>query len=185
MSRKVKGEALYDDVITAPDDRIAEIVEGDLYLSPRPSLRHANAISVLTARLGDGFDDGREGRERWRILVEPELHLLGDVLVPDIAGWRWERFPELTDAVGAEIAPDWVCEVRSPSTKQFDRRQKLPRYAVAGVLHLWLIDPSNRRLEVFRRDGLNWILLESFFGEAIASAPPFESLPIELDRLWA
>lgn len=184
MTEKAKKDATYDDLIAAPPDRIAEMVSGDLWLSPRPSLRHANATSLLAGRLSDAFHWGRRGPGGWWIWFEPELHLGGDVLVPDLAGWRRERLASVPDGVGIELAPDWLCEVLSPSTDGFDRREKLPRYALAGVEHLWLLDPVRRRLEVFGRLDLGWVLLETHGGDAVVSAPPFEAVAIELGPLW-
>jgi Uma2 family endonuclease len=184
VTEKVKSGALYADIIAAPQDKIAEIVDGDLYLSPRPSLRHSNAASILGANLNDAFHQGRSGPGGWWILDEPELYLNGDVLVPDIAGWRRERLPELPEGSGTDLAPDWVCEVLSPSTEKFDRLEKLPRYASAGIAHLWLVDPSKRRLEVYGRLDFQWVLLEEYSGSAAVSAPPFEAVPIELAPLW-
>ncbi|MFO0592546.1 MAG: Uma2 family endonuclease [Polyangiaceae bacterium] len=73
----------------------------------------------------------------WVIAIEPEIHLgTGpDKLVPDLAGWRAERFPELLadqDLVHIDVAPDWVCEVLSPSTENRDRRNKMRIYAPVG-----------------------------------------------------
>lgn len=184
MTQKVKGGALYEDVIAAPPDQVAEIVAGDLFLSPRPSLRHSNASSVIGADIHDAFHRGRRGPGGWWILDEPELHLRADVLVPDIAGWRRERLLHLPDGVGMELAPDWLCEVLSPSTERFDRLDKLPRYALAGVDHLWLIDPLKHLLEVLVRDGTQWVLFETFTGSDVVHAVPFEAVPIELAPLW-
>jgi Uma2 family endonuclease len=184
MTEKIKGGALYEDVIAAPEHKVAEIVEGFLYLSPRPAPRHANATSVLGSDLNDAFQRGRRGPGGWWILDEPELHLSGDVLVPDIAGWKRERLPELPEGPGFTLAPDWVCEVLSPSGETFDRLTKLPRYALAGITHLWLVDPLQRRLEVYGRLDLRWILLEQYSGQAAVIAPPFEEVAIELAPLW-
>lgn len=185
MTEKIKDGALYEDVIAAPEYKIAEIVEGFLYLSPRPAPRHANAATVLGSDLNDAFQRGRSGPGGWRILFEPELHLIGDVLVPDIAGWKRERLPDLPDDVGFKVTPDWVCEVLSPSGERFDRLTKLPRYAVAGVNHLWLVDPLQRHLEVFGRHDLQWVLLEQYSGDSTVVAPPFEEVPVELAPLWS
>ena len=70
------------------------------------------------------------------ILDEPELHLCGDALVPDLVGWRRERMPELPDVAAFELAPDWVCEVLSPSTQSHDRVKKMGIYAREGVGHV-------------------------------------------------
>lgn len=184
MTERVKGGALYEDVIAAPEHKVAEIVEGYLYLSPRPAPRHARASSVLGGDLNDAFDRGRSGPGGWWILDEPELHLRGDVLVPDISGWRRERLPVLPEGPGFEVPPDWLCEILSPSTESFDRGQKLPRYALAGVSHLWLIDPMKRRLEVYGRADLEWLLLEEYSGSAVVNAPPFEPVSLDLAPLW-
>jgi Uma2 family endonuclease len=184
VTHRIKDAALYDDVVAAPEDTIAEIVEGSLYFSPRPSLRHAHVSSTLGADIHDAFHRGRRGPGGWLILDEPELHLLGDVLVPDLAGWRRSRVPELPDGVGMQIAPDWVCEILSPSTERFDRRRKLPRYAFSGVVHIWLVDLPRRRLEVYSRREIDWVLLETYYGDAVVCAPPFEAVPFELTPVW-
>ncbi|HSN69180.1 MAG TPA: Uma2 family endonuclease [Thermoanaerobaculia bacterium] len=186
MTEKIKENAIYDDLVAAPPDKIAELVEGSLYLSPQPAIRHVNATSVLGSDLNLAFQRGRGGPGGWWIFDEPELHLDGNVLVPDLAGWRRERMRELEpDVVGITIAPDWLCEALSPSTGRFDRALKLPHYAAAGVSYLWLVDPGARRLEVYGRHGREWVLLEEHAGAALVSAPPFEAITIELEALWA
>lgn len=184
MTEKVKENAVYDDLIAAPDDKIAELVEGSLYLSPQPAIRHVNATSVLGGYLNPPFQCGRGGPGGWWIFLEPELHLGGNVLVPDLAGWRRERMPELPEGVGIPVAPDWLCEALSPSTERFDRLLKMPHYAAAGVKHLWILDPLARSLHVYGLAGTEWALLEQYAGEAIVSAPPFEAVAIELGALW-
>ena len=78
-----------------------------------------------------------------------------------LTAWRRERLAAVPDGVGIELAPDWVCEVISPSTGQVDREIKLPRYALAGVDSLWRLDPLARRLEVLTRSGDGWRFLEA------------------------
>src|SRR5437667_2870051 len=142
--------ATYDDLLKVPDHLVAEIIDGELYTSPRPAPRHADASSGLGAVLRGPFDRGRGGPGGWRILDEPELHLGRDVVVPDIAGWRRERLPALPEAAFFTVAPDWVCEILSPSTERTDRRRKLSIYARKRVAHAWLVNPTLRMLEAFR-----------------------------------
>ena len=94
--------------------------------------------------------------------------------------------PDLPDTAWFELAPDWVCEVLSPSTGRVDRALKMPLYARAGIPHLWLVDPDLRTLEVFTlgSDG-HWSLLTTLEGEAEVRQPPFEALGFPLDALWA
>src|SRR6187402_351383 len=140
MASTAPRPATYADLVAAPEHLVAELIDGVLYTQPRPRGRHAQAASVLGMDLGSPFHRGRGGPGGWIILYEPELHLAEHVLVPDLAGWRRERLPEVPDAAYFELAPDWVCEVLSPGTALFDRRRKVPVYAQARVEHVWLVD---------------------------------------------
>ena len=53
-------------------------------------------------------------------------------MVPDLAGWRRERMPVYPDTAYFTLAPDWVCEVLSPSTRKLDLGGKSAVYARAG-----------------------------------------------------
>jgi len=176
--------ATYEDLVELPENQVGEIIAGELYVSPRPAVRHAKAASVLGMDLGGPFQRGRGGPGGWWIIDEPELHLGQDVLVPDLAGWRHERLPRLPDVPHFELAPNWICEVLSPSTAKLDLVRKLPRYARAAVEHAWVIDPLHRTLEVFRQENERWVLLVSFAGDDKACAEPFDAVELELGALW-
>lgn len=177
--------ATYDDLAALPDNLVAEIVNGELHASPRPASRHARAHSVLGRRIGGPFDDGVGGPGGWWILDEPELHLGGDVLVPDLAGWRRARMPQYPDAAYFTIAPDWACEILSPSTVQMDRAKKLAIYAREGVAHAWLVDPTAQTLEVLRLERGRWTILAAHGGNEIVRAEPFGEIELPLSALWA
>ena len=169
-----------------PDHLVAEIVDGELIASPRPSFRHAAVTSGLGADLHGAFSRrGGGGPGGWVILDEPELHIVGQVLVPDIAGWRRERMPEIPDVTFVDLAPDWVCEVISPSSAALDRTRKMHHYARAQVRHVWLLDPAPETLEVFRLDGDGWRLITSVAGAVRVRAEPFEAVELDLGPLWA
>jgi Uma2 family endonuclease len=178
-----RRRATYDDVLAAPRHLVAEIVDGELRLSPRPRIIHARAASRLGASLDGPFDRGAGGPGGWILLDEPELHL-PDVLVPDLAGWRREHLPNLPDEPFLTLAPDWICEVLSPSTEGFDRADKLPVYARVGVQHAWLVDPVIRTLEVFRLESHGWHLAGVWKGDARVRAEPFEVFELALESLW-
>jgi Uma2 family endonuclease len=169
-----------------PDNLVAEIVDGELVTSPRPTLRHAGTASGVHGGLFGHFDRrGGGGPGGWVILFEPELHMVGQVMVPDIAGWRGERMPEIPDSPFVELAPDWICEVLSPSTAALDRTRKMHHYARAGVRHLWLVDPQPETLEVYRLEAGGWKVAMNAAGPVKVRAEPFEAVELDLARVWA
>jgi len=186
MADPAKRRATYQDVIDAPPHMVAEVIDGDLDLQPRPAKPHAAAATALGEELGPPFKRGRGGPGGWILLFEPELHLRADILVPDLAGWRRERMPAMTnDEPFFTLAPDWACEVLSPRTEVKDRAKKLPIYARESVGHVWLVDPLLRTLEVLRRQGSEWLIVGVHEGLARVRAEPFDAIELDLSILWA
>ncbi len=179
-------EATYADVLAAPDHMVAELIDGHLHMSPRRAPPEAVAASYIGTDLIGGF--GRRGGcgsgGGWWILDEPELHLGARVLVPDLAGWRRERMPTMPPTAAFTLAPDWICEVVSPSTAWLDLVHKRRIYAEEGVSHLWLVDPRRRLLEVLRLAGEHWLLVETFAGDGRVRAEPFEAAELDLSEWW-
>ena len=180
-----RSRATYADVLAAPPHVVAEILDGDLSLSPRPAGPHALVASVLSEELGPPFHRGRGGPGGWILLYEPELHLAEDILVPDLAGWRRERMSAVDNVPYFELVPDWVCEVLSPSTEKTDRTRKLGLYAAAGANHAWLVNPIARTLEVLRRQGPHWLTVGVHKDDDRVRAEPFDAIELDLAVLWA
>ncbi len=185
MGNPAKRRATYEDLLAVPGHLLAEIVQGVLITQPRPASLHARASSRLGIDLGGPFDRGKGGPGGWIILDEPELHLHGDVLVPDLVGWRRARMPELPDASSFELPPDWVCEVLSPSTAGVDRAEKMPIYARERVSYAWLVDPIAKTLEAFGLEGDRWVVLGTWREDAKVRVEPFAEVELELAGLWA
>jgi Uma2 family endonuclease len=187
MSQRVPARppASYADVLGAPEHRVAEILDGELFTTPRPAAPHAHTASRLSMVLGGPFDEGRGGPGGWILLFEPELHLREDIVVPDLAGWRRERLPSVPDVPYLTLAPDWICEILSPSTERVDRLRKLRIYAREGVAHVWLVNPVQRTLEVLRLREGSWIMAGAHGDdEEQATIEPFDAVPFELTRIW-
>ena len=113
--------------------------------------------------LGSPFQRGRGGPGGWWILDEPELHLGEHVLVPDLAGWRRVRMPEIPDV---------------------DRTDKIAIYAAAEVTGVWLLSPALRTLEVLHRHEKSWLVHVSYRGEQAVRAEPFGAVELVLGDLW-
>ncbi len=179
----------FRDVIDAlPSHMTGQVIGGRLVVLPRPAPPHVNAAGALQGLLGMPFQRGFGGPGGWWILPEPELSL-GidpdfDPVSPDLAGWRRKRLPHLPATAAFQVAPDWVCEVLSPSTASHDRDEKLPFFARAGVGHAWIVDPIAQTLEVFVREGDAFRLTASHVGDMVVRAEPFEAVEVDLGYLW-
>ena len=186
MANPARHRATYEDVLEAPPDVVAEVLDGELHLHPRPAAPHLLAASVLGMDLGAPFQRGRGGPGGWLIVDEPELHLGmdPDIVVPDLGGWRVEHLPELPSTPYFTIAPDWVCEVLSESTRRIDRVKKMPIYARERVAHVWLVDPTAQTVEVFRLDGESYRLVSTHAENETPRLEPFGAIELELAALW-
>jgi hypothetical protein len=176
--------ATYDDLEKLPPNLVAEIVGGELHASPRPRPTHAVAYAGLGGLLTPPFHFGRGGPGGWWILSEPELHLGPDVLVPDLAGWRRTRMPAPPETAYFPLAPDWICEIVSPSTARLDRTRKLGIYAREGVPSAWLVDPDAGTLEVLRLGRGHWVIVSTHSGHDVVRVEPFADIELALGDLW-
>lgn len=184
MAARVREGATYEDLINVPENMVAELIEGELYASPRPAGPHTNAASVLTMLLGPPFHIGNGGPGGWWIQAEPECHLGRNVVVPDLAGWRRERMPEIPRNHIYSISPDWVCEVLSHSTAHIDRAKKMPIYARHEVAHAWIVNVEEQYLEVKRLGDDRWVDVGIFAGDEKVRAEPFETIELDMTLVW-
>jgi Uma2 family endonuclease len=180
-----KKRATYQDVLDAPEDKVAEVIDGEFHLSPRPAAPHAAVGSSLFGELQPPFGRGRGGPGGWVFLFEPELHFEDDIVVPDLAAWRQERMAVVPDAAYFTTPPDWICEVISTSTERRDRIGKLPIYARAGVGFAWLVNPRLRMLEAYRSTDGQWTIVGLYKDTDRARIEPFDAIELDLATLWA
>ena len=178
------ARATYQDVLDAPAHLVAEIVNGTLHTHSRPAMPHARAASALGGKIGGPFDYDAGGPGGWWIVDGPELHLGEEIVVPDLAGWRRERMPQYPDTAYVTLAPDWVCEVLSASTRKVDLLEKRPLYAREGVGHLWLVEPTDRTLEAFELREGEWVLIASAKDDEPVRIRPFDAITFSLGDLW-
>ncbi len=184
MSEPAKKRATYEDLYSIPENMTGEIIDGELIVHPRPSRRHTYAASRLDKRLGSPYELGEGGPGGWIIIVEPEVQLGEHTLVPDLAGWKRERFIWEEDQNPISVPPDWICEILSPSTYQLDRMKKMPIYANHGVGYFWLLDPIARILDTYKLESNNWIPLARFYENDKVRSEPFQEIEFDLGDLW-
>jgi len=186
VPRRKTDEELWAELVALPENLKGEIIDGELFVQPRPRFRHARASGFLGHHIGGAFDFDDGGPGGWWILIEPGIELpRAPEVSPDVAGWRRERMPKPPDE-GEPIrhVPDWVCEVFSPSNQRFDVMKKFPFYARVGVSWLWVVDPRERTLEVRElREGA-WVVRSVHGDEERVRIPPFDAIEIPVARMW-
>jgi Uma2 family endonuclease len=187
--RPPKRPATMADLEALPDNVKGEIIDGVLYTQPRPLPRHARVEYLLGGKLLDPFDHGRGGPGGWWILPEPGITLPGSPeFSPDLAGWRHNRLPVLPEDRNIDVAPDWICEILSPSTRGYDQRIKRPFYARIGVGYLWYVDLESHSLTVSqlqpREPGGLWVDLGVYREDDVIRAAPFDAIEIALGEWW-
>ena len=184
-SSATKEKTVYEKWLELPENVIGEIIMGNLHVSPRPAPRHGNAASSLLDEVMGPFHKGKGGPGGWLIMIEPEVHLENNILVPDLAGWRRERMPHIPDEAFFSVVPDWICEVLSPSTAVLDKAKKMPLYAQQGVKHFWMVDPISKTLEIYENDHARWVLVHTYANDDKVRSVPFDAIEIELSMLWS
>jgi Uma2 family endonuclease len=185
MSEPANKHATYEDLYNIPENMTGEIIDGELIVTPRPSRKHGLTATVLGSRLTPPYYFGEGGGPGgWIFIIEPEIGLGKDILVPDLAGWKRERFPVEEDHIWISVAPDWVCEVLSPTTARKDRIKKMRTFARNKVPHIWLIDPILLTLEVFKLESGRWVLVDAFEENEKIRTEPFQEIEFDLGDLW-
>jgi Uma2 family endonuclease len=185
MAEPAKREATYEDLFDISQNMTGEIIHGELVVTPRPSRRHVYTSSALGGKLMPPYQFGEgNGPGGWIIIIEPEIGLGRDILVPDLAGWKRERFPISEDHNWISVAPDWVCEVLSPGTAKTDKTDKMPIYAQYEIPYLWFIDPIAKTMDVFRLESGKWVVVGLFVESDKIRVAPFPEAEIDLGALW-
>ncbi len=151
----------YEDYCLLPEDHRYEVIDGEVFLTPAPSLFHQAVSERLEHVLREFL--GRTGtglmfHAPCDVVLSPH-----DVLQPDVLVVTTDRKSILSDRFVAG-APDLVVEVLSPSTETRDRVAKVNRYATFGVREMWLVDPAAKTIEILV-NGENGFHRERLYGE--------------------
>jgi Uma2 family endonuclease len=182
--------ATLKDLEALPEGSRTQLINDRLVALPRPTGAHIKATNELFYELNGPFSRKKDGGPGgWIFVIEPQLYLVGQSgrqhsLIPDIAGWRRERMPEVPKTHRFEETPDWICEVISESSRVSDRQEKPPIYLSCGVGFYWLIDPETRELEVWESANSAWKVFGVFSHEDKVKAAPFEAVELDLSVLW-
>ncbi|HKC25291.1 MAG TPA: Uma2 family endonuclease [Thermoanaerobaculia bacterium] len=185
MSEPARKLATYEDLERFPEEVHAEILNGEIYVSPSALPRHGRAAVGVIGSIGMPFDIDPKGPGGWWILTEIDVELTRhDVVRPDVCGWRRERVPVFPQSRPVRIAPDWICEVTSPSNVRHDRLTKAQLYARCGVPFYWIVDPAARLLEAFELSGAAWVRFGAWGDGDVARVRPFDTVELDVGTLF-
>ena len=177
----------YGEYFSWPDDERYELIDGIAYVRdpPAPSRFHQALVGELYYQIRLSL----EGK-RWHAYVAPfdvrlpkdgePDDLIDTVVQPDVV---IVRDLSKLDKRGMRGAPDWIAEVLSPRTTSHDQIVKLPVYERAGVLEVWLVNPTDRTLAIYRLENERYaapVVLELKGRTAIDAAP---GVSVDWDRL--
>ena len=186
MSESARRRAAWEDLLAAPNDgRTYEILDGELEAAPRPTPAHNRAQSALAGEVHPPYDRGRGGPGGWWILIEPDVVLeRHQSVVPDVAGWKRHRLPDLASQRPITTVPDWICEVVSPADGGRDRVRKADLYLRTGVPHYWILDPADRTLEAFEAQDGRWLRLGAWTDGDTPRVAPFDAIEVDVAGLF-
>jgi Uma2 family endonuclease len=168
----------------AQDERV-ELIRGTVVEKAAPSSEHSSAQVGIGWTVGQKFNRKPGGRwpGGWWFFVELDVLFGKEVFRPDVCGFRRDRLQEKPSGRPITTAPDWVCEILSPTNAKTDRVEKLQTYFAAGVPHYWLVDPVEGSLEIFRRTDLAYALVQSAHRGQRLKPEPFDALEFSVDEL--
>ena len=180
MRSRLKRKLDYSDLTVSPDDgKRYELIRGELFVTPSPTPRHQRASRELLVQLMAYF----HGRSLAEVFTAPTDVILTrhDVFVPDLVV---VADPASVTHRAIERPPLLVVEILSPSTRKVDRGLKAQRYAELGVVHYWILDAEERRLECHRLDEGTFRLVVEEQGDSTLRHPDWDGLAIDLVALW-
>jgi Uma2 family endonuclease len=138
-----------DDLERFPDDgNRYELLDGQLLVTPSPSLFHQVAATRIAFALADVIMRAGVGHVVGPgVVTTPPL----TQLQPDVLAFPSRFSP---DAKWVEIDENWLAvEIISRSSRVYDREFKRDAYLTLGVREVWLVDPRAKSIEVCRERG--------------------------------
>jgi len=188
MSQPIRRGATLEDFWAIPEqERFHELIAGELIQKAAPSGEHGDAQAGVVSAIRPPFQrrPGGGGLGGWWILTEVEVSLeTGDVVRPDVLGWRRDHCPTRPTGTPVTIRPDWICEVVSPSHATDDTIKKLRLYQRVGVPHYWIVDPRDATLTVMRWSGDGYITLLRAERTERVRPEPFQEIELAVGTLF-
>ena len=170
----------YDDLMLFPDDGLRhEIIDGEHYVTPSPSVPHQVLVGRLYFEI-ELFLRTHPGHGRAFVSPLDVVFTRWDVVEPDLLFVAATQ-DEILTAKNVQGAPALVIEILSPGTRRTDEHAKRQLFDRGGVREYWIVDPDFNVVTVFRRqaDGSFPRVAELAHAEVLAT-PSFKSQPVSV-----
>lgn len=169
------------DLEALPEDVRAELIRGEIYVTPSPSDAHQRVSLRLAVFLDDWARSQRAGAVRYAPL---DVHLpTGDVVQPDLVFVSTENLA-IMQPDGIHGAPDLAVEIVSSAHPERDRIVKRALYAQAGVVEYWIVELEQRAIEVLRLDGGDYVPAGWFREGHVLTSPPRPGLDVPVAEVF-
>ena len=172
----------YQEYLELPDDgKRYEILKGRLEMTPAPSTRHQD----ISRNLGTILWDYVRRHDLGKVYYAPVDVIFNQVNVvqPDLIYVSKERSELIKDA-GVFGAPDMIIEIQSPGTLHVDAKRKKEIYERFGVREYWIVDPGEKRVEVFLLHGGRYCLKGVFTEQDNIECSTIKGLSVPLSEVF-
>jgi len=188
MSQLAGRAATLEDLwAIAEGERFHELIGGELLQKAAPGGEHGDAQAGVVAAIRSPFQrkPGGGSPGGWWIATDVDVLLeTGDLVRPDVLGWRRELYPERPTGTPVELRPDWTCEIVSPSNATNDTIKKLRLYHRVGIPHYWIVDPRDSTLTVMRWSADGYVTLLRAERSEVVRAEPFDAIELIVGTLF-
>jgi Uma2 family endonuclease len=174
--------ATVEDWLAIPEGTRAELIGGEILMTPPPSVRHARACGAIHSALrawarGSGFGEAFTA-------VVGVLLPTGDAVEPDVVFVARAQAAIVADDV-IRGAPALLVEVVSPTHPERDLVVKRALYERNGVREYWIVRPDDRTVEVLRLEGPAWGRPALLAAGATLSSPLLPGFALPVDEVFA
>lgn len=177
----VKLKKSLEKYLELPEGAPYQLIGGELIMTPSPSPNHQRVSRDLEEKMVKYVEENDPGE----VLYAPiDVYLDEEnVFQPDLVYISKKRASIITNR-GIEGAPDLIVEILSPSTAYYDLRVKLNLYEKKGVQEYWIIDPMQKRCEIYNLEKGKYIKTVDVMEKGNVSSKVLKGFEVSLEEVF-
>lgn len=184
LPEKVRWTTADLELLAADEWKRYEIIDGELFVSRAPHLRHQSVILNICAELREWSEKTQLGEA---FPTPGVIFSDADNVIPDAIWISVERMARFTDEAGHLTgAPELVIEILSPGeiNQRRDRQAKLKLYSSQGVDEYWIVSREHQQVEVYRRENAVLKRSATYTVQDIITSPVLPEFQCPVQRLF-